>query len=318
MRGVRLSALAALFVSIAVVGSAEPQATAAGQRVSVPHVVRFDGVFVPADGQPAAEVETATLAVYAGPAGGAPLWEETQFVRVGAQGRYAVLLGATRPDGLSPDVLTGGNARWLEVRFARADASPQPRVLLTSVPYALRTSDADTLGGLPASAFLRAAEPGAEGAPTGRGGDADSAASADRSTGPAVSTGTPGYLGKFTNAVDLTSSVMFETSGRVGVNTTSPLDIVHARFTDNSGGITGLAVQNLGSSTAAYSGMLFYDQNGALGQFQGFNNATHEYRINNVASGGTINFMLGSTSRFLVRNDGDIDVSGNLRKGGNL
>jgi hypothetical protein len=51
--------------------------------------------------------------------------------------------------------------------------------------------------------------------------------------------------------------------------------------------------------------MLFYDQNGALGQFQGFNNVTHEYRINNIAQNagvfnGSINFMLGSTSRFLV------------------
>ena len=44
----------------------------------------------------------------------------------------------------------------------------------------------------------------------------------------------------------------------------------------------------------AYSGMLFYDQNGALGQFQGFNNSTHEYRINNIATGGSINFMIGT------------------------
>ena len=46
--------------------------------------------------------------------------------------------------------------------------------------------------------------------------------------------------------------------------------------------------------------MLFYDQNGALGQFQGFNNGTHEYRINNIATNGSINFMTGSTSRFIV------------------
>ena len=41
-----------------------------------------------------------------------------------------------------------------------------------------------------------------------------------------------------------------------------------------------------------------------LGQFQGFNNSTHEYRINNIATGGSINFMTGSTSRFLVANNG--------------
>jgi hypothetical protein len=53
--------------------------------------------------------------------------------------------------------------------------------------------------------------------------------------------------------------------------------------------------------------MLFYDQNGVLGQFQGFNNSTHEYRINNIArnpiSGafnGSINFMIGGSSRFRV------------------
>ncbi len=39
---------------------------------------------------------------------------------------------------------------------------------------------------------------------------------------------------------------------------------------------------------------------GNLGQFQGFNNSTHEYRINNIASNGSINFMLASQSRFAV------------------
>lgn len=61
--------------------------------------------------------------------------------------------------------------------------------------------------------------------------------------------------------------------------------------------------------------MLFYDQAGALGQFQGFNNSTHEYRINNIASGGTINFMLGGSSRFRIRTDADIEIAGNIRKG---
>jgi hypothetical protein len=71
---------------------------------------------------------------------------------------------------------------------------------------------------------------------------------------------------------------------------------------------TGLAVQNLGNTTTSYSGMLFYDQFGALGQFQGFNNVTHEYRINNIASGGSINFMLGSTSRFRVAPNGNVGI----------
>ena len=72
--------------------------------------------------------------------------------------------------------------------------------------------------------------------------------------------------------------------------------------------MTGLAVQNLGNTATSYSGMLFYDQNGALGQFQGFNNVTHEYRINNIATSPSINFMTGSVSRFLVAPNGNIGI----------
>ena len=198
------------------------------------------------------------------------------------------------------------------MRFARPGEGEQTRVPLTSVPYALRASDADTLGGLPPSAFLRAA--GTDGVAGTDGADATH----DRATAPRVSTGTANYLGKFTNAVDLTSSVLYENAGKIGLNTTTPLDFLHSQFTNPFGTQTGIAVQNLGSTANSYSGMLFYDQNGVLGQFQGFNNSTHEYRINNIASGGSINFMLGSASRFLVRTDGDIDLSGNIRKGGVL
>jgi Chaperone of endosialidase len=74
--------------------------------------------------------------------------------------------------------------------------------------------------------------------------------------------------------------------------------------------MTGLALQNLGNTATSYSGTLFYDQNGQLGQFQGFNNVTHEYRINNVALNGasqlngSINFMIGGSSRFFASNTG--------------
>jgi hypothetical protein len=85
------------------------------------------------------------------------------------------------------------------------------------------------------------------------------------------------------------------------------------RFNDSSGAFTGYAVQN--TAATGYSGMLFYDQNGALGQFQGFNNSTHEYRINNVARvspggafNGSINFMTGHNSRFFVASNGNIGI----------
>src|SRR5258708_1901357 len=49
------------------------------------------------------------------------------------------------------DLFTTTEPRWLEVEL---DQVKQPRILLGSVPYALKSADADTLGGLPASAYL--------------------------------------------------------------------------------------------------------------------------------------------------------------------
>jgi len=293
-------------------GAQAAQGPAVPPAASVPRLVRVDGQFVPASGLPPAAMEVVTLALYASDSDATPVWEETQEVRVDAQGRYAVFLGATSVEGLPVAMFAAGDPRWLGMRFARPGETEQPRVLLTSVPYALRAADADTLGGLPPSAFLRAA---GDARADNAAGSAGGATTADRTPTPNVSTGTANYLGKFTNAVDLTSSVLFENNGRIGLNTTTPLDFMHSRFTDNFGALTGLAVQNLGSSTSSYSGMLFYDHTGALRQFQGYNNSTGEYRINNISPTGSINFMLGGTSRFLVRPDGDIEIPGNLYKG---
>ena len=292
-------------------GQQPPAAPAA----SVPRVVRVDGQFVPANGLPLEAAEVVTLLIYSSQSSETPLWEETQQVRPDAQGRFAVFLGAASAEGLPIGLFAPGEPRWLGMRFSRPGEAEQARVRLTSVPYALRASDADTLGGLPPSAFLRAdgTKRGAESTAA----DGNAPASA-RSVTPNISSGTANYIGKFVDSVDLTSSALFQSGVRIGLGTTTPLDFLHSQFTDTSGSLTGLAVQNLGSGSASYSGMLFYDQNGALGQFQGFNNSSHEYRINNIASGGSINFMLSSVSRFQVRNDGDIEMAGSIRKGTTL
>jgi hypothetical protein len=247
-----------------------------------------------------------TLAIYAEETGGTPLWQETQDVAVDADGRYTVLLGATLTDGLPLDLFASGDARWLGRRFERPGEEEQARVRLASVPYALKASDADTLGGRPPSAYLLA-EPGAGAGATSAGAPDRAPASFGSVVGP-LTAGTAGFVGKFVTPVDLGNSAIYDAGGLVGVNTTTPFDAMHVRFTNTGGQLTGLAVQNLGSTATSYSGMLFYDQNGALGQFQGFNNSTHEYRINNIATSGSINFMIGSSSKFLVANSGNVGV----------
>ena len=288
---------------------------------AVPRVVRLTGTFVPANGLPSSPIETVTLAIYSDENGGAPLWQETQYVTLDAAGRYAVLLGATQPEGLPVDLFASGEARWLGRRFERAGEPEQARVLLTSVPYALKAANADTLGGLPPSAYQLVDQTASGGtasalAPTTTTAGASVTREAAAPAPQSLTSGTAGCLAEFTNSTDLGCSPMVDTGGAIGLGTATPFDRFHVRFTNTTGAFTGLAVQNLGNTVSSYSGMLFYDQNGALGQFQGFNNSTHEYRINNIASGGSINFMLAGASKFQVRADGDVNIAGSLRKGG--
>lgn len=284
----------------------QAQQSSGGVATPVPRVMWFSGAFHPADGLPAASVETVTLAVYREEQNGDPLWQEIHTVSVDAEGHYSVLMGSASADGLPPSLFTAGEPRWLGVRFTRAGESELPRIALASVPYALKAADADTLGGKPASAYLLADAASSASAAAGKGSQATTAFSGVT----AFNSGTAGWIGKFADTTELNNSALFQSGSSIGLGTLAPQDVLHVAFNDGSGGITGYAVQNTNAGANAYAGMLFYDQNGALGQFQGFNNATHEYRINNIASGGTINFMIGSSSKLQVANNGSVTFTG--------
>ena len=280
-------------------------ARAQSQDQSVPRLINITGVFRPADGQPPAAVETVTLTIYADEYGGAPVWQETQTIAIDDRGRYSLLLGATVSGGIPVEIFASGDAHWLGTRFERAAEVEGPRVRLTSVPYALRAAAADSLGGRPASDYQLA---------TGATGDSTSTTSGTRAdvAGP---TGTANFIPKYVDSVNLGDSLLYDSGLQIGLGTTTPFDMFHVRFTNTNGAFTGLAVQNLGNTNTSFSGMLFFDQNNQLGQFQGFNNVTHEYRINNIARvtpggafDGSINFMLGSASKFIVAPNGNIGI----------
>jgi hypothetical protein len=275
-----------------------------GGNPSGDRVLRMTGVLRSPDGSAAGPVETVTYSIYDQETDGSPLWQETQNVNVDGQGRYSLLLGAVTRDGVPPALFAAGESRWVGVRWAgHAEA---PRYLLTTAPYALNAASADTLAGRPVTDFVLSSSSGRRPNLSSGGPGAQPSASI------AATAGTAGRISKFINSTDLGDSVMFENGGKIGLGTTAPQDFFHSRFTNTDGGMTGFAVQNLGNTATSYSGMLFYDQNGMLGQFQGFNNSTHEYRINNIASGGSINFMIGSSSKFHVANNGHIGIGGTI------
>ena len=150
------AALVALSLGLTLPLTARAQSAPAEPTVSVPRLIQITGVFQPADGQPPAPVEVVTLSIYAEPEGGLPVWQEQQSVAVDKTGRFTLLLGASYPEGIPAEVFGTGQAQWMSVLFERAGEAEQARVRIASVPYALRASDAETLGGLPAAVYLLA------------------------------------------------------------------------------------------------------------------------------------------------------------------
>src|SRR5450432_3588029 len=142
-----------------------PSATSAAV---VPRLVSFSGKAVDAQGKPLSGIAGVTFTIYKGQSDGAPLWMETQNVQADSKGNYSIQLGATKSDGLPVELFASGEARWLGVRVNGGEE--QARVMLLSVPYALKAGDAATIGGLPPSAFVLAAPPSVGAA--GSGGDA--------------------------------------------------------------------------------------------------------------------------------------------------
>jgi len=97
------------------------------------------------------EVEV-TFALYKQEADEEPLWKETQKLDLDKQGGYTALIGATQPGGVPVELFRSDEARWLGVQI---QGEPQgPRILLVSVPYALKAVEAEKLGGKSVSDFV--------------------------------------------------------------------------------------------------------------------------------------------------------------------
>jgi hypothetical protein len=125
--------------------------------VQVPRLVRFGATIKDEYGNPLTGRLRVTFSLYSEQTGGTPLWQETQNLSLDGNGRYSAMLGSTQPNGVPLSLFASAEAQWLGV--TPQGQAEQPRVMLVSAPYALKAADAETIGGLPPSAFVLASPP---------------------------------------------------------------------------------------------------------------------------------------------------------------
>jgi len=209
----------ALLVCWALPGSAQQPAAGAATQI-VPPLVNFSGALTTTNGKAATGMVGLTFSLYKDAEGGAPLWVETQNVQPDKTGHYSVQLGAASSNGIPMELFTAGEARWLGVQ--QQGAAEQPRVLLLSVPYALKALDAETIGGKPASAFALAPP------------STNSASGSKLPPGTITGTGTADYVPVFTGATTIADSKIFQNAaGDVGIATITPAAALDVKGTED-------------------------------------------------------------------------------------
>ena len=237
---------------------------------TLPHLVRFSGTVKDLNGNPLTGVAGITFALYSDQSGGAALWLETQNVTADSNGHYTVLLGATKPEGLPEELFTSEQAHWVGAQVS--GQAEQPRVRLVSAPYALKAGDAETVGGLPPSAFVLAPPASTSGNP--KAGESP-VISATTNVG---GSGTTDYIPLWTSGFILGDSVLFQSgsgsTAAVGINTTTP-----AATLDVNGIINSATGFSLGGNLFDYGS--YANRNAFLG-FAGNSTTTGGF---NTASG---------------------------------
>jgi hypothetical protein len=229
--------------------------TASGGSASsqqVPPLILFSNVATDPGGSSLSGAVNITFSLYAGQSGGAPLWTETQNnVQLDSTGHYSVQLGITKRNGVPTTLFTTGEARWLGVRIA--EQGEQPRVLLLSVPYALKAGDAATIGGLPPSAFVLAT-PGTDA--TGSAGTTFSGAASSTDAPPAGSvtgSGTADFIPLWTSTSNIGNSVLFQkgsgSTAKLGINTITPATTLDVKGAGTIRGIFSLPATGAATAT---------------------------------------------------------------------
>jgi hypothetical protein len=204
---------------------AAPVTASGSNGAVVPQLVKYSGVLTDAQGNALSGVVGVTFSMYQEQTGGAALWSEIQNVQMSKDGHYTVTLGSTTSEGLPQDVFANGEARWLGVQVD--GQAEKARVLLAAVPYALKARDAETIGGLPASAFMLANGGSSNLNGTAKTADAKVSANVSKSSAtpanPAVTgKGVVDYIPMWDTTSDIVDSVIFQKTSEIGIGTTAP------------------------------------------------------------------------------------------------
>jgi hypothetical protein len=195
----------------------------------LPRFVKFSGELPKFAGANRGRVIAVRFSIYGNSSGGDALWQETQNVQLDPQGRYDAILGATRSDGLPMELFSNGESRWLTVQPLWPGESEEPRVMLVSVPYALQAANAQTLGGLPPSAYVKSTPQVVENSPsttttsssTSSSAPSASAAAVATSAAPSAALQTINTIPKFTTGGVLSDSQISDVNGSVSVRNLS-------------------------------------------------------------------------------------------------
>jgi hypothetical protein len=224
---IRAIASTAAFCALSIT-SLDAAARTPQQPAAAPVVFQMRGTLLTPDGQPRTGSLPLRASVYAQQLDDVSLWSEIQEVTLDASGRYALNVGMTDAAGVPLTLFASGAGRWIGIGVV-GETEQTPRTMLISVPYAVKASDADTLGGKTPADFLLVSNLRSALQSQGSGG-------LGNTPGTSVITSTNAIAKSSDTAGSVSNSVMSEVGGLIGVGTLSPgspLHIVKSDLTTN-------------------------------------------------------------------------------------
>jgi Chaperone of endosialidase len=245
----RIACAVVAFLSFALSMAAQtsPSSSASAQ---VPPLIQFSSVAADEGGNTMSGAVSITFSLYGAQQGGEALWAETQkSVQLDSTGHYSVQLGITKTNGVPLTLFTTGEARWMGIRIA--EQPEQPRVLLLSVPYAMKAGDAATIGGLPPSAFVLATAQTATSAALIPEPATGQTAPPPTATDVTTTGGMVNFLPLFNGTTTILDSVIFQSAAspfKIGINTASPATTLDVKGTATIRG--ALSLPATGAATA--------------------------------------------------------------------